>query len=126
VNLAGGKVGVDDEPARPLDEWPRSVGLQLLAELSRASVLPDNGGVDRIAGSAVPDDRGLALVGDADGRYVARLYVRPSERFDGDAQLRGPDFLGVVLDPAGPRKVLRQLFLCNGDDGALAVEDDGA
>ena len=41
----------------------------------RSSVLPDNGVVDRLAGSAIPDDRCLALVGDADGGDIVTSDV---------------------------------------------------
>ena len=41
-------------------------------------------------------------------------------------QLRGPDLHRVVLDPAGLRKVLRQLALRLRDDAALRIEDDAA
>jgi hypothetical protein len=45
---------------------------QLGAQRLGAAVLPDDGVVDRLAGAAVPQHRGLALVGDADGGDVAR------------------------------------------------------
>ena len=37
--------------------------------------------------------------------------LRPPERLDGDADLRRPDLLRVVLDPAGLGKDLRELLL---------------
>ena len=46
--------------------------------LRGAPVLPDDGVVDRLAGRPVPDDRRLALVGDADGGDVAWPRSRPS------------------------------------------------
>ena len=41
--------------------------LQRLAAIGGAAVLPDDGAVDRPAGVALPDQRGLALISDADG-----------------------------------------------------------
>ena len=49
-------------------------GAQRRAGVRGAAVLPDDRVVDRLAGRAIPDDRGLALVGDADRRR------RPSRR----------------------------------------------
>ena len=41
-------------------------------------------------------------------------------------QLRGPDLVGVVLHPAGLRKVLRELALRQRRHLAALVEGDGA
>ena len=69
---------------------------------------------------------------------VSRWFVMPmaamsrgcrcgaAERLDGDGELRRPDLLRVVLDPAGLREDLRELLLGHADDGAGVVEDDGA
>ena len=54
------------------------------------------------------------------------LQLRAPERFDGDADLRGPDLLRVVFDPAGARKDLRELLLCDRADAAVGGEDDRA
>ena len=37
--------------------------------------------------------------------------LRAAERLDGDADLRRPDLLRIVLDPAGLRKDLREFLL---------------
>ena len=52
--------------------WPCC--FELLAESGGAAILPDDGVVDGLAGGAVPDDGGFALVGDADGGDVAGLH----------------------------------------------------
>ena len=90
-----------------------------------ARVLPHDGVVKRRARARIPDGGGLALVGDADGREVARPQVGAAEGLDGHTDLGGPDFLGVVLDPAGLGEELGVLLLGDGPDGALLVEDDG-
>ena len=104
ADLARGKIGVDEQAGLRLNRVAGAVGLQPLAVVGGAAVLPDDGVVHRLAGLAVPDDRRLALVGDADGGDVLRPDVRAAERLDRDADLRRPDFLRVVLDPAGPRE----------------------
>src|SRR5581483_673773 len=76
-------------------------------------------------GRAVPDDGRFALVGDPDGRDVAGRQLRARQRFDRDADLRGPDLLRVVLDPSGLRKDLREFFLRDRTNGAVVIEHDG-
>ena len=68
------------------------------------------------AGRAIPDDRRLALVGDADGGDAARrrrASPRPPAR---DRELALPDVLGVVRDVAGGGEALGELLL-GGRDG---------
>ena len=63
-------------------------------------VLPDDRVVHRLAGRAVPHQRGFALVGDTDRDDLTRLQVGLGERARGDLAGVAPDLLGVVLDPA--------------------------
>ena len=83
-----------------------------------AAVLPDDGVVDRLAGFAIPDDGGLALIGDADARRCRRrvspALLRAASRDVSSCDL--PDFVGVMLDPAGLRKDLPELLLRDGAD----------
>ena len=65
-DLGGGKIRVEQQPGflRDLRLVPR--GAQNIADIGGAPVLPDDSVVDRLAGGAIPDDDGLALVSDAD------------------------------------------------------------
>ena len=67
--------------------WPAVAG-QLGDELVGAGVLPDDGVVHRLAGAAVPQHGGLALVGDADRGQVGRGRGRPARSALVDARLR--------------------------------------
>ena len=88
----------------------RGVLLERVADVGRAPALPDDGEVDGLARRAVPDDRRLALVGDADGGDVLAARPRRPARAPRHARLDArPDLRGVVLDPAGLREVLREL-----------------
>ena len=126
AELAAGKVGVDDEAGLFLDHLRKPVALELVAEAGGAAVLPDDGVADRLACLAVPDHGRLALVGDADGREVLCRKAGLGHRLGGDAVLRGPDFVGVMLDPAGLREVLLEFLLGDRLDRAGVFEDDGA
>ena len=63
-------------PARLRIEVAASVALEGGGDAVGAGVLPHDGVVQRTSGASVPHDRGLALVGDADGGEVVRARVR--------------------------------------------------
>ena len=115
-DLAAGKIRVDDEAGAFADEVFVPVALQSIAVVGRAPVLPHDRVVDGSAGLSIPDDRRLALVGDADGRDISWAQVRASERLGGDGDLCGPDLIGIVLDPARTRKDLLEFPLADGHD----------
>ena len=85
-----------------------------LAEIGGAAILPDDCVVDGFAGLAIPYDRGLALVGDADGSHVAGPRAGLGQSFERNGDLRRRDLLGIVLDPSGLRKDLFELALGDG------------
>jgi hypothetical protein len=82
----------------------------------RAAVLPDDRIVDRLAGRAVPQDGGLALIGDADRRHVSADTRRSPSRH-GRSRPPWSRCLRIVLDPAGLRIDLRKLELRETDRG---------
>ena len=88
------------------------------------SVLPDQCVVDRLPGLAIPEHRGLTLVGDADRRQVAGpkpfLLHGRFDHFFGPP----PDLAGVVLHPSGLRKDLLVFFLGYRDNPPRAVKHD--
>src|SRR4029079_14893509 len=73
-----------------------------------------------------PHHGGLALVGDADRGDILGGGAGLLQRLAADRHRRGPDVLGLVLDPAGGRKMLRKLLLRGGGDRDVAAEHDGA
>src|SRR5690606_36745631 len=88
-------------------------------------VLPDDGGAERLAGPFVPEDDGLALVGDADGDDLLRaagLLHAGTGAMEGEA----PDLVRVMLDPAGAGIFLLQLLLDDADAFARRGEQHGA
>lgn len=74
--LAGGRVGGQRQTAALGQLAGTEAALEAADELLGASVCPDNGVVEGLAGGLVPDDGGLTLVGDADGLdLVARVAL---------------------------------------------------
>ena len=60
---------------------------ELIAKSGGAAILPDNRVVDGLAGCTVPNDGRFALIGDADGTYVARLGVGLGQSLQGNGDL---------------------------------------
>src|SRR5215203_5279413 len=125
-DLRTGEVGVDDEACLVGDHLVVALLTKLAAEGRASPVLPDDGVVDRLAGLPIPNDDGLALVGDPDRRYVLRRRPGVIERLPHDRQGDLPDLVGVVLDPAGPGIMLRELLLGLSHRRAVVVENYGS
>jgi hypothetical protein len=98
----------------------------LLHQALGAGVLPDDGASGGQAGEAVPQDGGLALVGDAGGGDLAGGDGGLGEGLGGDAFQVAPDLQGVVLDPAGFGEVLAVLALRDRHQPPVVVEQDAA
>ena len=121
--FSGREVGVQDQ-AGPLGEPAAAVAVPL-AEGGCPAVLPDDGGADRGALGAVPDQGRLALVGQADGGESARVQMGIDERAGDRHADGGEQSRRVVLDPAGLGIARRDLDLGLADRPQAAVVDDG-
>ncbi len=121
-NFAAGEVSVDQQPSALLYQILVALSFELLAKRGGAAILPDNRVVDGLAGGAVPDNCGFALIGDADGGYLAGLCFGFGQGFQSNGDLRRCDLFGIVLDPSGLGKDLRELALGHGSHGALLVK----
>ncbi len=80
LELGAGEIGVEHQPGLRRDRRRLARGAQRVAHRRRAAVLPDDGVGDRPPGRALPQQRRLALVGDADGGDVARRDAGLGER----------------------------------------------
>ena len=99
------EIRIEDQPSALTDQRLVAVSLQFRTQLGSTAILPDDRVVDGFSGLAVPDNHRLALVGDADRRDLAAVGVGCLfQRGDGIA----PDILGIMLDPAGLRVMLRE------------------
>src|SRR5215831_8326730 len=103
------EVGIEDEPGLLAHLGLRALRPERFAERRRPSILPYDGAMYRLAGGAVPQDRRLALVGDAERGDLARLHTRAPARLPQHAERDPPDLLRIVLDPSRPGIVLLEL-----------------
>jgi hypothetical protein len=91
-----------------------------------ARVLPDHCVVHRLTGRAIPQQCGLALVGDADRGEVAMRQACTAQRLGDDGLRVAPDLPRVMFHPAGLRIDLLVLHLRARDRSACAIEHDEA
>ena len=126
LQLGGGKIGINQEPGFLLHQGRCARFAQAQALGLGAPVLPNDGVVNGLAGVAPPHHRGFALVGDAQRRHLGRADARLLQGLAGCGELAGPDFLRVVLDPAGVRVDLPKFLLRHGQHRAVGLEDDAA
>src|SRR5207248_1654185 len=103
-DLRRGEIRIDGEAGALPDRRLDPAGSELGARAFGATTLPADRGRERLAGPAVPDEHGLALVGEADARDIAGLSLRLFQSVRDHPLGRGDDRFGVELDPAGPRK----------------------
>src|SRR5690606_224666 len=120
-DLGAGEVAGEREPGLPAEAVLTHVAAQFAAERVGAGVLPDDGVVHRLTGRPVPQQGGLALVGDANGAEGVGAYPGPGERIVHDGPHPGPDLGGVVLDPPRSGEDLLVLLLVDRGDAAVAV-----
>ena len=129
LQLGAGEVGVHQQARLGLDGGCVAFASQLGAGGLGAPVLPHDGVVHGLAGLAVPQHGGFALVGNAHGAHGAHgagRNARLGQRVAGRGQLGAPDFQRVMFHPAGLGVDLRQLQLGLRHDVALLVKDDAA
>ena len=111
LDLGAGKIGGQRKAHLLLEPFRAAILRQLIDDVLRAGVLPDDGVVDGFAGGLVPHHGGFALVGNSDGGNVVTRQVRLGERRTDDLAGVVPDLGGVVLHPAGLREDLLVLHL---------------
>ena len=125
-DLGGREIGVQHKSGA-VGHKPGMSGIaQSGTDVRRAPVLPDDGVVDRITRRAIPDQRRLALIGDADCLGPIPGLLRSGERFTGGGADGRPDDVRVMLDPTRPGIDLLEFALRGGHDLVVRCEDNSA
>ena len=95
---------------------------QALAQVSGAPILPNDRVIYGIATLAIPHNRGLALIGNADGSDIAGLRPHLTQSFESNRDLRRRDLLGIVFDPSGLGEDLGEFTLSDGANRPVLIE----
>ena len=111
LQFGGGKIGVQHQARRFLDQWRMSCAAQGIASAGSAPILPDDRRRERLAGQAIPQHHGFALVRDADRHDVFAGHALRLQYFARHRELRCPYLVRIMLDPARLREVLGELLL---------------
>ena len=125
-DLGPGKVSVRDQARRLPDVTGQALFLECVDDTGCAPALPDDRVIDRAACLPVPKNRGFTLVGDADGRDIARVHARLGDDLHHHRILRGVNLHGIVFDPPLPWVKLRKFFLRDACNILLMIEQDRA
>ena len=121
-HFRAGKVGVCNQTSATQYGLVKTLCAKLIAKRGGSTILPDDGIVDGLSADLVPDHRCLALIG-----YANRGdFLRVAHDVARYLELRGPDLISIVLDPAGLRENLREFLLRTADDIAIVTEKNGA
>ncbi len=126
AELGPREISIEHQPGLALNHVGVAGLAQRIAHRGGATVLPDDGVGDGPAGLALPQHGRFTLVGDADRGKVGRRDAGLRDRLGEHAELRRPDLGRIVLHPARLRKVLLELLLRDGANGAGVIEDNGA
>ena len=100
-----------------------TAGFELGTTRGRAPILPNDGPVNGLARAAIPKQRRLALIRNADRPDFGWLHCGRLECARNGAEHALPDFLRLVLDPARLGKVLRELAVLSAERGAVERHD---
>ena len=126
AQFQAGKIGGERKACLAAKPILAAVLAKLGDEPVRARVLPHDGVAERLSGAAVPKERRLALIGDADADKIGGGQACRGKGIRHGRDRVAPDLDGVVLHPAGLRVNLLVLFLRGADNGALPVENEKA
>ena len=104
--LRSRKVGVEDQARLLAHHVGKAEGAQLVAYIGGASALPYDRVVYRLPRRPIPEHDRLALVRDADRRYLIAFDLRGLDGASRGGELGRPYLLGIVLDPSRLREYL--------------------
>ena len=96
-DLGGGEIGIEEQASAAADVVLDALRPEAAADGRRDAALPDNRRRHGLAGGAVPEDRRLPLVGDADGGNLLSRSAARLQHASGARELRPPDGFRVVL-----------------------------
>ena len=69
--FGGGEIGISQKPCAFGQQRFMTLAAKLRAGIGSPTILPDNGAMQAAARCAIPEQRGFALIGDADAGHIA-------------------------------------------------------
>ena len=123
LHLGGREIRVERESRAGAHQPFCALLDKLVDQRCGTAALPYDSVIDRLTAHAIPDHRGLALVGDADGGNAVGVDTALKLDFHHDGDLAGKDRHGVLLYPTGTREAGFDAATCLRDDAAVLVDD---
>ncbi len=123
--FCAGEIGIEQKPGLRRDARFIAFVFQPRAEIGGAAVLPDDGAMHGSAGCALPQQRRLALIGDADADNIARCGIGFAQCVPARRDGRRPKIFRIVLDLAVGRKVLGKFLLRDGGNRRVGAKQHG-
>ena len=113
-NFGRGKIRVEQQAGHRRDLRLATAGFQRGTRFRRTPVLPNDRVADRLAGRAIPDERGLALIRDPNRGQRGRLARRRGATPPGQSKRRSTKATrGSCSTQPGLRKNLRDFLLAS-------------
>ena len=126
LQLRSGEIRIRNQAGLVAQHVAQAVVLQPLHQRRGAAALPHDRIAEGLAGRALPEQRGFALIGDADGRNIVYVDPRFFHRELQRVQLTVQNVLRTMLHPAGLGINLRKFNAVRRDQIRMLVEHDGA
>ena len=120
------KISVQHQPRFAAEELRHAKFFQFVAIACRAAALPHNRFMYRASGFFIPQNRGFALIGNANARNFVNGNINFTHCFIHQAGLGCPYFLRVMLNPAGLRKILGKLLLRRAANPSVFIKYNAA
>src|SRR2546426_8763415 len=97
AKFASRKIGVNYQPGLASNVLAETLAFEFVTEAGCSSILPYDCIVERLASEPVPQNAGLALVGDADGRNIGSFQTAFSQGRPAHFKLALPNLPRIVL-----------------------------
>ena len=123
LHFGGREIRIERKPRAGAHQLFCALIDQLVDQGRGATTLPYDGVVDGLTAHAIPDHRGLALVGDADGGDAVGMDATLKLDLHHDRDLAGEDRHGVLLYPTGTWKTGFDAAARLGDDATVLVDN---
>ncbi len=124
LDLGAGKVRIQNETGSASGFAKLPGFAELCTAGGSPTVLPDDRTRHRASHAALPNDRGFALIRDADRGGRRALDPGALDELPDRVQGASPDLLGIVLDPARLGEVLGELGVALATHLALGVDPE--